>query len=154
MSAPNVNWARWVLASFAKHFDDHKGSVYLYVEGSDRDTAKKKDFAEFRMDGPRLRQLGPNQWQLTVTVNILVQSTMNDHSIYHMRETIGQMLTGYTDSIIGFRYGDGLDDDSSQFACFRRANEDIRVNDFGIVDEVVRKQQATIECKYIAELEV
>lgn len=150
MSAPNANWMRWSFASFAKHFDTNKQTVNLYIEHTDRATADLRDFAEFRMDGPRMRELSSGFWQLEVTINILVQSTMDDADAYKLFRTIGVMCAAFTDSVNVYKYGD----DSSLVTCFQLAKEPLRINNFGIIDETTRKQQATIEGRYRAELKV
>lgn len=149
MSAPNQNWPRWIFASFAKHFDSKKQTVNLYIEHTDRDTAQLVDFAEFRLDGPRMTEWTAGQWKLEVTVNVLIQSTMDDRDAYKLFKTIGIMCAAFTNSISVFKYGD----DSAFLTCFQQnQNEPVRINNFGIIDEVTRKQQATIECRYRAEL--
>jgi len=151
----NSNWTRWAFASFAKHFDTNKQSVFLYVDGTDRDTALLKDFAEFRLDGPRIKQVTRTLWRLEVTVNILVQSTMDDNDAYKLQRTVGVMVAAFTPTIIGYEYGDS----GNEFACFQLQSGsgnilgfDVRINNFGIIDETVRKQQSTVEGRYTAEL--
>lgn len=151
------NWSRWCLASFSKFFDSKKGSVYLYIEGHDRDTANLVDFAEFRMDGPRIKTIGNSLVRLELTVNILIQSVMDDTDTHKLQRTIGVMTAAFEKKISAFKYGTGLNDDQSLFACFqliREGNFDVRVNNFGIIDPTVRKQQATIEARYAAEVVV
>lgn len=157
----NADWTRWCFASFSKFFDSKKGSTYLYVDGTDRATANLSDFSEFRMDGPRIKVLGKHLVKLEVTVNILVQATMNDTDIHQFQRTIGVMVAAFEQSISAYRYGTGVNDNDTLFACFQRVSEtgskvgfDVRVNNFGIIDPTVRKQQATIEARYAAEITV
>lgn len=153
----NSNWPRWTFASFAKHFDDNKQTVFLYVDGTDRATALLKDFAEFRIDGPKIKQVSRRDWELEVTVNILVQSTMDDKDAYKLQRSIGIMAAAFTPSVIGYEYGDS----GNEFACFQLMSGsgqilgfDVRINHFGIIDTEVRKQQATVEGRYRAELTI
>jgi hypothetical protein len=155
MSTLNSKWPVWSFASFAKHFDTNKQSVFLYVDGTDRDTADLKDFAEFRLDGPRIKQISRRDWHLEVTVNILVQSTMDDSDAYKLQRTVGIMVAAFTPTIIGYEYGDS----GNEFACFQLLGGsgnilgfDVRINNFGIIDDTVRKMQATVEGRYRAEL--
>lgn len=157
----NENWPRWCFASFSKFFDDRRQNLTMYVDGSDRATTGLQDFIEFRMDGPRIKQIGRSLVKLEVTVNILVQSQMNDSDIHAMQRTMGIVIAAFEQIVPGFKYGDGVDDDQSQFACFVRESPsgqkigfDVRINNFGIIDPTVRKQQATIEASYSAEIEV
>lgn len=133
----------------------------MFADGDDRATTGLKDYIEFRMDGPRIKQIGRTLVRLEVTVNILVQSTMNDTDVYAMQRTMGIVIAAFEKNIIGYKYGTGGDDDQSQFACFERESPtgqkigfDVRINNFGIIDTTVRKQQATIEASYAAEIDV
>lgn len=143
----NEDWPRWIFASFAKHFDSLKQSVHLYVEGTDRDTDLLTDFAEFRLDGPQITQTSRRVWVLKPTVNILVQSTMDDKDAYKIQKNVGIMVAAFVPSITGYELGDS----GNQFACFNIEGT-LRINYFGIIDKDLRKQQATIEASYSAEL--
>ena len=152
----DANWSRWCFASFSKFFNTNRGSVTLYVEGTDRQTSELKDFAEFRMDGPRIKSLGKHLTRLEVTINILCFSTMDDVDAHKLQRTIGVMLAAFQPVITAYKYGD----DGTQFACFQRASPsgakigfDVRINQFGIIDPVLRIQQATLEATYFAEVE-
>lgn len=155
----NSNWSRWTKASFAKHFDALRQTLPLYVDGTDRNTADLVDFAEFRIDGPRIKQVSRKLYTLEVTVNVLVQSTMDDNDAFKIERSIGIMTAAFTPTVLGFRYGNGPDDDQTQYACFQILTGDgqilgfdVRINQFGIIDEAVRKQQATIEGRYRADI--
>jgi len=141
------NWPRWIKASCAKHFDSLRQGVFLYIDGMDRDTAKIKDFAEFRMDGPRTEELSLNEYRLTVTINVLVQHTMNEADMYGFERTMGVFQAAFTPDISVYRYGD----DQSFVGCLRRDNP-IKYNNFGVTDAIVRVQQGTLEARYIMEV--
>lgn len=157
----NANWARWCFASFSKFFDSKRANTPLYIEGTDRATALLTDFAEFRMDGPRIKSLGRKLIRLEVTVNILCTSTMDDNDAHKLQKTIGVMTAAFEPVIQAYKFGDGGDDDQSLFACFQRLSDtgnkigfDVRINNFGIIDETLRKQQATLEARYWAEVAI
>ena len=150
----NENWPRWVFASFSKHFADHfaAAGIPLFVEGDDRDTSLTKDFAEFRMDGPRIRERSRNYFELYVPVNILVTSAMDDANTHRGLRTIGKALSGFADSISVFKYGaNNPPDDRSLLVCMvllKSPLHAVRENHFGQVDKTVRLQQATVEGHY------
>lgn len=148
------HWPRWVFASFSKHFAAHFATppaIPLYVEGDDRDTATIKDFAEFRLDGPRVRKLSKNYYRLFVPVNILVSSGMDDQTVYRLHKTMGVALSGFAHSISVFKLGNTPDDDQSLLVCMNLLNSpihEIKENHFGQVDTTTRIQQATVEGHY------
>lgn len=151
----NKNWPRWVSASFSKHFADHFAAqvppVHLFVEGDDRDTATKKDFAEFRWDGPRIRKLSKGYYRLFVPVNILCTSGMDDQQVYRLDDTMGVALSGFAQAISVFKLGIGPDDDQSLLVCMVLLNDpihEVKTNRFGQVDTTTRVQQASVEGHY------
>jgi hypothetical protein len=152
----NPNWVRWAVASFSKHFADtfSAASVPLFCEGDDRNTAKVKDFAEFRMDGPKIRELSRGYYHLFVPVNILVKSNMDDANVHRIHRTIGTAISAFADHISMFKYGpDGVIDDGSLVTCFSRMDnllDQLKVSQFGQIDPTVRVQQATVEGHYEA----
>lgn len=148
------HWPRWVFASISKHFSDQfqAAGVPLFVEGDDRDTAQLQDFAEFRMDGPRIRELSKGYFRLYVPVNILVHSSMNDQSTHRLHTTLGKALEAFSDSITVFKLGaDPVIDDGTSLVCMvqmREKLDELRVNHFGQVDTTSRIQQASVEGHY------
>lgn len=151
----NKNWDRWLRASTRKHFDNLKQTVPLYIEGTDRDTTDLQDFAEFRMDGPRIKELSKDYFRLEVTINILVTSIMDDTDIDKIDKTIGVMVAAFTPTINVLKYGDGPDDDDSFLDCLLLSigrNDILRVNHFGQVERTNRVLQATVEGKYTMTL--
>lgn len=148
----NPNWPRWSFVSFSKHFTEATSGLNWYVEGTDRQTMQLKDFAEFRMDGPRIVKLN-GLYRLDVVVNVLIQSTQDDHDGHRLLKTVGKVVAACAESVSGYKFGDGPDDNrETKFACFGLLSE-VRVNNFGTPDKDLRKQQATIEARYRAELE-
>jgi hypothetical protein len=156
----NKNWQRWAWASFSKTFADYfaNNSIHCFVDGDDRQTSELTDFVEFRMDGLQVRELNsPNYYRLYLPVNILVKSTMNLERTHHFPQLIGTTSAAFVPSIDIFKYGNGPDDDQSLLVCMTlmqdRLNQ-VRVNNFGQVDETVRVQQATVEGHYLGFLKL
>ena len=149
------NWPRWAFASFSKHFATQFAvapAIPLYVEGDDRDTARLKDFAEFRMDGPRIREMSKGYYRLYIPVNILVQSTMDSQDTHRIYRTVGRAVEAFTDTISIFKFGtDPVIDDSTLLVCMTLMKDklnELKVNHFGQVDTTTRLQQATVEGHY------
>lgn len=140
------NWPRWIWASTSKHFADvfSAEGVPLFVEGDDRDTESFKDFAEFRLDGPRWVEVSRNYFRLDVPINVLLQSKMDDSNTHRIYRTIGTTLSAFI-KINVFRFGD----DDTFVGCLKlREGDPVRVNHFGQIDETVRILQATVEGHY------
>lgn len=152
----NPNWERWAVASFEKQFKTvfDAASVPIFFEGDDRDTAKLTNFVEFRMDGPKIRELSKGYFRLFVPVNILVKHSMDDQNVHRIHRTIGTAISAFADHISMFKYGNDPDtDDSSFVVCFSRMDnllDQLRVNQFGQIDPIVRARQATVEGHYEA----
>lgn len=152
--AVNKNMSRWIWASVTKYFDDNKAGLVVFFEGDDRDTAKDQDFIEFRMDGPRTKELSHNYTQYDVFVNVLVQSTMNKEDTHKFWRALGQVQALFIKCIPVIKYGDGPDDDGTtqvgtlllQDSGFN--GEQVKTAVFGQVDPIVRVQQATVEANY------
>lgn len=148
------NLSRWIWASCSKFFDDRKGDLTIFFEGDDRDTAKLKDFIEFRMDGPRSRTISHNYTRHDVFINILVQSTMDSMDTHRFWRTVGLVQALFVPCIPVYKYGDGPDDDPSVMVGVLQIRNDgfngeqLKVSAFGQVDPTVRVQQATIEANY------
>jgi len=150
-----THWPRWAFASFSKHFANQFAAdppLHLFVEGDDRDTARKKDFAEFRMDGARIREMSKGYFRLYIPVNILVQSTMDSRDTHRIYRSVGKAVAAFTDTIAIYKLGtDPVIDDSTQLVCMTLIKDklnELKVNHFGQVDTTTRLQQATVEGHY------
>lgn len=156
MTDPNL--ARWIWASVSKSFDDRKGSMLMFFEGDDRNTAKDKDFTEFRMDGPRSRNPSHNYSIHDIFVNILITSTMDSRTTHRYWSLLGQVAALFIPCIKVMKYGEGPDDDPTvQIGILQLKADGVRGQQlttatFGQVDPTVRVQQATIEGQYTMEI--
>lgn len=149
------HWPRWVFASFSKHFAAQFAAdpaIHCFVEGDDRDTANRKDFVEFRMDGPRIREMSKGYHRLYVPVNILVSSKMDEQDTHRLYRSVGRAVSAFTDSVSVFKYGsDPVIDDSTLLTCMlimRDKLNDLKINHFGQVDPITRLQQTSVEAHY------
>lgn len=157
MSA-NKNWARWSFASVSKHFDNNRQGLKLFIEGTHRDTRTDKDYLEFRMDGPTLREVSKGCWKLRIEVNILVTTTFDEEDFHRIHRNAGIVQEAFV-TIPVFRFGNGVDDDNSFLGCYKllqsKANADLlELNHFGRIDQSVPLMQATVEGHYEMELDL
>lgn len=144
------HWPRWVMASAAKHFDDRKQSLFMYVEGFDRTTEQESDYIEFRLDGPYINELSQNYYRLDTEINILIVSMVNDQDIYRIHRHCGLVSRIFFDPIMVYKYGAGADDDGSLLGCMQLVQsldqrEFVRVTHFGKIDPAKPILQSSVE---------
>lgn len=150
--AMNPNWPRWIFASLSKHFYDRRGGYAFYIEGQERDVPAPPQLIELRVDGPYATELTMNHWRLYTEVSVLVQCT-KDMADYHLIHRItGLVAAAFTDLPV-YKYGDGDDDDQTQFGCMQLIQdigrrERIQINNFGQISQDVPLLQSSIEGHY------
>ena len=145
------NLPRWLFASLATHFKENTGSLVTHIDGENRLPDQGQDFAEFRMDGPRITELSAREFYVWVAINILVQHTQQEDDFHGIQRSFGLVLEAFDRQISIFKYGNGVDDDQSQLTCVslvQRKPNDIQVNNFGIITKDLGLQQGTIEGHY------
>lgn len=98
------NLARWIFASLTKHFDANKGSYVLFIEGQRRDLSAEEAYFEVRIDGPVITEVSRHCYRVSVTVNILCTSAMNDSDFHRIHAMAGYIASKYT-TIGVFKYG-------------------------------------------------
>jgi hypothetical protein len=154
MLSPNMD--RWVFASVSKHFDDHKGSMNLYIEGMHRDTRKLEELIELRVDGPYYTEVSKKYWKVYVEVNVLIQCAKNNQNFHRVRQLSGNVMEIFEPCISVYKYGTP-GDDSYVGSLGRMDQEDgrnnMQVSQFGQVDPVNQLEQATVEAHYVMYLE-
>lgn len=153
--AQNINWPRWIHASFAKHFDSKKGVYHLFIEGQERNTSGLEQWAEFRIDGPFTIEWSKNYFHLDVEINILMMTLYDELDLYKHQRIIGQFYGAFEPCIPMFKFGTGPDDDQSQFAIMKIRHafrERIVQSNFGDIQSDVRMTQNTLEGHYRATL--
>ena len=153
----NQNWARWIFASVCKHFDDRKGTYPLYIEGQLRDIETPTDFFELRMDGPWAIQDDATTWKMLCTVDMLVQSNMDDQNFHKIHSMVGMLSSCFT-TIHVYRYGNGTGDDGTLVGCLRldtssRNRKRLKISHFGQIRPSMRLMQASVEGEYIGYFE-
>lgn len=146
------SWPRWIWASFTKYFADGlNGKIQLYVEGDDHLISQKiPDNCELRIDGPHCRTLLPNDWEIDVIVNILVNSISDEADTHKIHRNNGLIANLFTGVISVYRYGDGIGDNNSLVGCFylKDPERDVTVTNLGFIQTDVKIQQSTIEASF------
>lgn len=146
------NWARWIFASLSVHFENGRGTVPMYVEGQDRNTASLNEYIELRIDGPYYKELSKTYYQLDLECNVLCcakRDNIDNHKIHRITGLISSL---FKTDISVFKYGDGPDDNPTIFVgCLIRRDEkreEIVTSHFGQIDPDIPVLQATVEAHY------
>jgi len=154
MSA-NPNWPRWIFATVSKHFlaKAQEAGLHLFIEGQHRDTRKRKDFLELRLDGPTLLEPSKGCWILRIEVNILIQSTMDDKNYHRIHQNVGVAAAAFNPAITVYKYGNNLQDDATFVGCLqliqnRETRDFLEINHFGQIDPKTNLMQASVEGHY------
>ena len=165
MSAtPHPLLGRWLFASISKHFNDRRGSFYMYVEGQPRDATAPKDFFELRIDGPDYKELSKNYWSIYLEVNCLVQSACDDTNYQRIHDNCGKVAYMF-DDILVYRYGEkdptkplyDPENDDSFIGCLKleqspgKTGEKLVTRNFGIIEQSTLLMQSCVEGHYSME---
>lgn len=145
---------RWILASVSKHFSAQCSALPLHIEGNARIT-NPKDRLEFRLDGPYITEPSKNYFLIRVEINILVTTIVDEKDGHKYLRNTGIALTGFTDTISVYRYGNGVSDDNSFLGCLQLLSQDrekVVVSNFGLVEPTNNIYQSTVEGHYQMEL--
>jgi hypothetical protein len=149
----NENWDRWIYATMGFDFNAQFQSDFeIFIEGTHRGLPEDTELLEFRMNGPQRRQPSRGNFILTVQINILVRSYMDDNDFHKMRRNVGKVVNWLCNNHCIFRYGDGVPDDDSFLGELHHKNRHksdlAQVNLFGQIDPKFRIEEATIEAEF------
>jgi len=153
----NKNWARWIFASIAKHFDDQAviAALPLYIESAPAKQGHPEDWLELRIDGPNFSGRSKDEWGVTVEVNIVISSAKNGKNNYRFLTNEGLVCKWFVAEIPIFKLGNGVDDDQSFITCLQLITDDkakLVVSHFGQIDATTQLLQSTVEGHYHANL--
>lgn len=155
----NPNWNRWIFASVSNFFDSLKGSLDMYVEGTDKaGRRQEKDYIEFRLNGPYSTEISRDEWKLVFDVNILVCSIKDTKDIHRIYRNAGIVTSMFRGEIPIYKMGDGPEDNAAVLlGCAVLETEGrgggIYVDHYGQIDPVLPVLQATVEAGYKMYLE-
>lgn len=151
--------ARWIFASVEGDFGALADAavIPMYTEGQKRETNKKKQFIEFRMDGPDNTELSKGFFELAIEINILLTQGQTDTSYHDIYELAGTVQDMFKKTISVFRYGDRVNDDDSFVGCLvlqqnLRGRKSVETNHFGLINPKDAILQATVEAEYRMQL--
>jgi hypothetical protein len=141
----NPKWDRWIRASVNKYISDQlalvEPTLKIHPEGApEQDRKGAQDWLEMRMDGPRYDP-EPGEWKITVEINILINSIINEQSIYRHREIAGKVAQILSTVIPLMEYGD---DRSMQFGCLQL--DSIATHYYDRVGPDTPLKQVTVDC--------
>jgi len=148
-----INLKRWIKASAIKAFKDEAGGQQLFIEGEDRRTDKSASHLELRIDGPYCTPNGSKgEWRAYVEINVLVNSTRNQENIYDRENLQGISQQMLNRDICVYKIGNvGTNDadDESLFGVLQlMPGDQIKLSDFGNVDDHAELYQAVAEAHY------
>jgi hypothetical protein len=138
------------IASTNKYFDSKRGSIRMYVEGQNIDMATLNEWAEVRIDGPRIRKLN-HQWDILIDVNILCSVRVSNNA-YRATEIAG-LFAKSMDSIPIFQEND------DKIGCFALRNDvehQLEIVNWGqlVPEQEISVYAASIEGFYKMEIPV
>ena len=144
---------RWIVASVNKWFHEKitPFGLHVFIEGTERKTRNETDFVEVRIDGPRIKEVSNNCFDIQGEINCLIQSVMREDTIYDAHTDVGYVTEAFTNSIPIYRYGDGTDDDGSLLGCFKLKTDksnDLDVSLLGRVGTDAPLNRAVVEGHY------
>jgi hypothetical protein len=145
---------KWILASVAKHFNDHKGSLVMYLEGEKRNTNKSQDYMELRMNGPDRRHIAKYYYGFDITINVLVQSLYNDVDAYRYIKTCGLVAQMFESSIRVYKFGDAIGDDRTVLVGCLSMQGLVETNHFGRQAPALDMNTSEVQGRYSMELTI
>lgn len=153
----NLNWHRWCYSSIAKHMENNRQGVNLFIEGEERDTSDLENHAELRIDGPDYLNPSKGTHHLDYEINVLVSVNMSEEDAYLIHRNLGIFQAAFTDKIDVFKYGTGPDDNQALLGCLiiqdYDHNHKIKTAFFGQIEPRTRVLQATVEALYRLTIE-
>jgi hypothetical protein len=156
IDSPNPNWARWIFASVAKHFDESKGDIGLFIEGETRDSANQiNEGAELRMNGPFINNPSGGYWVLDVDLNVLINTLIDEGDSHKSWRMAGVFINAFKFNIPVYRYGDQPDDDGTFLGCLQLRQDrgdDLVITNLGEISPDIRMNQMTISAIYKLEI--
>jgi hypothetical protein len=148
----NVNTMRWLRSSLNKWFDDSKGDYGLVPMGDTVSEAIKilPAYAELRMSGPEFMEQLASQGVGNLEIQALCSAQMTG-DIYLIDRIVGVFHVAFANFIPVFKYGEGADDDQSQFGCLILRSDVPRPVDtlqWGQLDPTTKVTQTAVEGAY------
>jgi hypothetical protein len=156
MAVAERNLARWIFSSVAAHFEPVSAGLLLpyYVEGVDErsEDIVRDSRTELRITGPFIREMGPSDYRVDVTVNILLtqQMAIVGADAYSIVGWAGRFQRSMLSGIPIYKFGDGADDDGTLIDCLRVAGptKEVKIFHFGQISNTDRLRQSEVDAEY------
>lgn len=146
---------RWLFSSITKHISAAVPNYPIFIEGQHRLIERvAQDHIEIRVDGPYLSELSKGYWRISVEINVIIHSVMNDKNFHRKWVTVGAVVKAM-DTIPVY------DSESKLIGCLRRKESPrgvrgdwISVNHFGQIEPQTHLEQSSVEAHYMMDLEI
>lgn len=149
MIVVDKNWDRWCIASLRVFFNTRKQGLTLFMT-SRQEKKGLSTWAEFRVDGPYMKEVG--EMIRTFVVNVLVSADYDNPDQDLIYKSVGIIQTIFVNDIPVFKLGNGPDDrPNEQFGCLTREGE-VRTTHYGQFDKTVPLTQSVVEASYVIRL--
>jgi hypothetical protein len=161
------DWTRWIFASVADYLKQvaAEQNLPVLVEHLDERTEtfmRATDRAEIRITGPFTQELSINYFRVYVDVNVLLTSRYDGDSknSYGILKHAGAFQEEMNSPIGVWNFGnepgdyvEGQPDTQKFLGCLKpRPGRDVRVMNFGQIDQVEKIKQTEIDARYVMEL--
>lgn len=149
----NENWARWIFASVAKHFQEEKGDISIYhVQHTVRTFGEEVERLEFRSTGIEYDEQTDGQYRLSLTVGLLITVPLSGNNNYRMATLTGRLAKASESVIIIKKYGSETGDDKSAIGCLQLKGK-VRVHDWGQIATDIKVTQSSVESDLFIDLQ-
>ena len=156
------NLARWTFSSVAAHFEPVSAGLDLpyYVEGVNErsDDIVRASRTELRVTGPFVREQGPRDYHVDVTVNILLtqQMAIAGADAYAIIGWAGRFQRVMLSVIPVYKLGNGAVDDGTKIGCLRVAGvtNEVHIFHFGQISNTDRLRQSEVDAEYTMDWSV
>lgn len=146
------NWDRWIWASILKYVTDqvaaHDPTWFVFIEGTERDTADKPVYVELRLDGPQYKPLqGFTRVEIELDIEVSVQF---NKQLYDQNRIAGAIAAIVNNYIPVYKYGNlAGDDETVSIGCLRVDDAvGVDTHKYGQIATKTRLLQGTIQTKY------
>lgn len=148
-------YRRWIRASIVKKLKSlPTDTLPLFIEEDEKKI--NADHFELRIDGPYTNPLGTRgEYRFYIEVNFLLTTDRNEKQIYKRDDHAGIMCNFLNDNFCIYRYGTLPEDDKSIVGVMQLiSDQEIKLSDFGIIDDNVEVYQMGVEAHYQMFLQI
>jgi len=143
-----ANVTKWIFASIAKHFSSIPN---LYVTGTHRDTSNQKEWVELKIDGPYIKHLSKDYYQLNIEIDAQIYTVQDPNYAFNNLELQGKVLELFTECIRIYKLGNKPEDTGDfvfNIVMDDRDKHMLDVSNFGPIDTDIKMVVSDIEGHY------